>query len=348
MRRSACCPFDNVIWVDFRPDEKLGMLVPYEMKEEFFAGRFREGTGTARYTNYRQFRTGGAHHPAAAMKIVALAALALAVLAPAPTAQDVRSGLNTYLADYEPKLSELIADELMEQQNDRGADPGGGIGPPEFRTLKSEVAFIALPGDAGWMGFRRVLKVGSRAVDDTLGSLNAVLAGGAVDDYVEGTRDADRQRPVQSRHAAHDQPAESAARAPASAHTPIAFRSAWPERSACAGRKPSSWCCRERDADDHPRLRQQRHAQHHQRIRRAGHREAVAGKRDHARSAADRMAFDHMVSVEFKQDRELGLLVPATMHEEFLRRPEPQGVRRRELHELSPLPDLGANRASVS
>ena len=33
------------------------MLVPYEMKEEFFAGRFREGTGTARYSNYRQFRT---------------------------------------------------------------------------------------------------------------------------------------------------------------------------------------------------------------------------------------------------------------------------------------------------
>ena len=50
-------PFDNVVWVDFRPDEKLGLLVPYEMKEEFFAGRFREGTGTAKYTNYRQFRT---------------------------------------------------------------------------------------------------------------------------------------------------------------------------------------------------------------------------------------------------------------------------------------------------
>ncbi len=37
-----------MIWVDFRMDEKLDMLVPYEMKEEFFAGRFREGTGTAR------------------------------------------------------------------------------------------------------------------------------------------------------------------------------------------------------------------------------------------------------------------------------------------------------------
>ena len=55
--RIGVLPFDQVIWVDFRPDEKLGVLVPYEMKEEFFAGRFREGTGTARYSNYRQFRT---------------------------------------------------------------------------------------------------------------------------------------------------------------------------------------------------------------------------------------------------------------------------------------------------
>jgi hypothetical protein len=55
--RIGVLPFDQVIWVDFRIDEKLGILVPYEMKEEFFAGRFREGTGTARYSNYRQFRT---------------------------------------------------------------------------------------------------------------------------------------------------------------------------------------------------------------------------------------------------------------------------------------------------
>lgn len=55
--RIGVLPFENMIWVDFRVDEKLDMLVPYEMKEEFFAGRFREGTGTARYTNYRQFKT---------------------------------------------------------------------------------------------------------------------------------------------------------------------------------------------------------------------------------------------------------------------------------------------------
>ena len=56
--RLGVLPFDNSIVVDFRVDQKLGLLVPYEMKEVFFAGRFREGTGTARYTNYRQFKTG--------------------------------------------------------------------------------------------------------------------------------------------------------------------------------------------------------------------------------------------------------------------------------------------------
>lgn len=55
--RIGVLPYDNLIWVDFRQDEKLGLLVPYEMKEDFFAGRFREGSGTARYTNYRQFKT---------------------------------------------------------------------------------------------------------------------------------------------------------------------------------------------------------------------------------------------------------------------------------------------------
>ncbi len=50
--------FDNVIRVDFRLEPKLNLFVPYEMEEVFFAGRFRDGTGTARYTNYRQFKTG--------------------------------------------------------------------------------------------------------------------------------------------------------------------------------------------------------------------------------------------------------------------------------------------------
>lgn len=57
-RLGVLAAFDNVIRVDFRLDEKLGLLVPYEMDEVFFAGRFREGTSNARYSNYRKFQTG--------------------------------------------------------------------------------------------------------------------------------------------------------------------------------------------------------------------------------------------------------------------------------------------------
>jgi len=55
--RIGVLPFDALVWVDFKPDEKLGLLVPAEMKEEFYAGRFREGTGNAKYSNYRRFQT---------------------------------------------------------------------------------------------------------------------------------------------------------------------------------------------------------------------------------------------------------------------------------------------------
>ncbi len=58
-RLGVLAAFDNVIRVDFRLEPKLDLLVPYEMEEIFFAGRFREGSGTARYTNYRQFKTAG-------------------------------------------------------------------------------------------------------------------------------------------------------------------------------------------------------------------------------------------------------------------------------------------------
>jgi hypothetical protein len=51
--------FDAVIWVDFKEDEKLGLMVPVEMKEEFFAGQFREGTSVAKYSKYRRFQTTG-------------------------------------------------------------------------------------------------------------------------------------------------------------------------------------------------------------------------------------------------------------------------------------------------
>ncbi len=118
------------------------------------------------------------------MKLVAAALIALLMAAPEPTPQEIRARLNTYLTGYEPKLSELIADERVTQRD----EPKRGGGPPEShlkRTLFSEVAFIALPGGAGWLGFRRVIKVDDKPVFDTLGALNATLASGAADNFAK-------------------------------------------------------------------------------------------------------------------------------------------------------------------
>ena len=61
--RIGVLQFSNVVWVDFKEDARLGLLVPAEMRETFFAGRFTDGTGVAKYTNYRRFQT--AEHIAA-------------------------------------------------------------------------------------------------------------------------------------------------------------------------------------------------------------------------------------------------------------------------------------------
>ena len=119
------------------------------------------------------------------MKIIATALTALVLIAPAPTVDEVRSRLNAYLIDYEPKLSELIADEHLIQRDVPRREGRPGSDYFLKRSLQSEVAFIGLPGDAGWLGFRRVLRLDGAPIDDQLGSLNAVLASGFQDDYVK-------------------------------------------------------------------------------------------------------------------------------------------------------------------
>jgi hypothetical protein len=103
--------------------------------------------------------------------LVVLAAFGLAIQ-PASSADGVLARLDAYLADYQPKLSELIADETFVQQVTlplshilvpREAVPPG---PRQLRRrITSDVAFIALPGDAGWLGIRHVKSVDRRPVE---------------------------------------------------------------------------------------------------------------------------------------------------------------------------------------
>lgn len=101
--------------------------------------------------------------------IAVIGGIAVGIVAPrAQSPSDVRDRLDAYLSRYEPALSAVVARERMTQTIDtetsaaqlRFARPR----PIEERKLESEVAFMQLPGNTGWMGIRMVVKVNGRTV----------------------------------------------------------------------------------------------------------------------------------------------------------------------------------------
>ena len=108
------------------------------------------------------------------MKVVVLSiAIAAATQLSDDTAR-VLARLDAYLASYEPRLSELVADERMEQvvRYVSGGHPGRNL--EQRRLLSSEVAFVALD-NAGWLGIRHVKKVDDKPVALGAQSLEASL-----------------------------------------------------------------------------------------------------------------------------------------------------------------------------
>lgn len=114
--------------------------------------------------------------------------LIVGLLALQPSVSDAVEKLDTYLSAYEPKLSALIADEVMEQEVQFGGDSRrrDADGMPrarrQRRRLRSEVAFIALPDQAGWLGFRHVKQVDNRPARFAEASLTSSLMTPGYDD----------------------------------------------------------------------------------------------------------------------------------------------------------------------
>lgn len=112
--------------------------------------------------------------------IITLVLSTMVMLQPKPSALDAAlARMDAYLAEYEPKLSELIADEVFVQEinvpRNEAFMPREARSPGADRVRKrisSEVAFIALPDNAGWLGFRHVKAVDGRPIDEqsSLGS----------------------------------------------------------------------------------------------------------------------------------------------------------------------------------
>jgi hypothetical protein len=82
--------------------------------------------------------------------------------------------LDQYMRAYEPRLSQVVADEEMTQVR-----PGSTIRDfPYRRHLKSEVAFVQLRDDATWLGYRSVKTADGRSVSDQTDWLRSLLASG--------------------------------------------------------------------------------------------------------------------------------------------------------------------------
>jgi hypothetical protein len=119
-----------------------------------------------------------------------LAALLIAVssVAQASSVDAVIAKMDAYLEAYEPRLSELIADEAMRQEVRMKSTPlsvGYFSAPSQnisvTRQLDSEVAFIALPQNVGWLGFRHVKTVNTMPVELADTTLTAALSAPGLD-----------------------------------------------------------------------------------------------------------------------------------------------------------------------
>lgn len=104
----------------------------------------------------------------------------LAVIAAAiPDAQEVdantvRSRLFGYLGSYESLLSTLVAEERLVQWP-RVRTAMSRRNNTLARTLVSDVAFVALPGEVGWLGYRDVRMVDRKPVKRSGLALDALL-----------------------------------------------------------------------------------------------------------------------------------------------------------------------------
>lgn len=87
--------------------------------------------------------------------------------------------LDRYMAQYEPQLSALVADEVFRQATSPLSSTD--LRPYITRRLDSEVAFARLPDEVNWIGFRRVMKVDGVAVAHTGPALAALLSLGPTD-----------------------------------------------------------------------------------------------------------------------------------------------------------------------
>ncbi len=243
----------------------------------------------------------------------------------------LRRALNAYLTTYEAELGEVTAFEHMTQRVGAyvigGDEWTGSIGRP--RTLESDVAFVALPGGAGWLGYRDVIRVNGRPLRRRGGPSLADLL--SVTDTIAG----DRARALLIASAAHNLGAPRTINLPSlplemlhPRHEPQFTITAFSPRAESIGG------CRGQRLDLSETARPtlvQRPAGGDMSSRISAWIEERSGRlcraevttRDAAAGAGD---FETVVAVDFGHDEAVGLTVPVKMREVFYVPPQGRGA----------------------
>jgi hypothetical protein len=108
------------------------------------------------------------------MKPIVLSLVVLLTAAQPADVDAVLDRLDAYLEAYESELSTVVADEELIQETD------GRLTRRQSQRLNSEIAFIRLPGDREWLGFRHVRVVNGKPLTGVK-PLAELLAGTTAD-----------------------------------------------------------------------------------------------------------------------------------------------------------------------
>ncbi len=130
------------------------------------------------------------HRLAATIGVLALAGRLAAASQDQPTAEQLLARLDAYFETYHDALGRLLADERLVQEvggpatAESARGHSSGVNAIKMtRDIRSDVAFIDLPGGNGWLGFRDVRTVNGRQVRAPGPSLAELLLKGNADNY---------------------------------------------------------------------------------------------------------------------------------------------------------------------
>ena len=143
----------------YRNDERLGMAVPVEMREEYSIAddarsrqRARRITGFARYDDFRRFEVS--------------AESSLTARAPqTPLVAAVVRRAGEYVTRFAQDFSNVVTEEHYVQNVSAGV-PSGMLRSGGQRDLRSDLLLIRVGGIAEWQPFRDVFEVGGAPVRD--------------------------------------------------------------------------------------------------------------------------------------------------------------------------------------